>query len=134
MIEEIIQEIVDIVQGKDFKSNYSILINNNHNIDFKIFTWPLYYLFDSKINDKIGSNFEIRNNLRSIFNLDFLFGLNKIYDIKIPDHSIILYPFLNNDRYYLYISNAGAGVDNQINLGGSTACIILNIIDIDKVE
>ena len=91
------------------------------------FSWPLFYLFDSEINKDFGSSVDIRKYLRQTLNLDELFSLTStnIFDITVNNHSTILYKFTYDNRKYIYYSNSGLGIKNQLNYNDITACKIL---------
>jgi hypothetical protein len=94
-----------------------------------LFKFPIFYLFDHII-DKIGGCAEqIRTIIRKTFELDNFFCLdeNGITDINASTHATILYRFIFNDRKYLYYSNSGLGIDNQLldKYNHITACKIL---------
>ena len=80
------------------------------------FNWPLFYLFDNKINEKFGSSNKVRTTLRTELKLDELFSLDNdnIVEININQHSTIFYKFIHDDRHYIYYSNSGLGIINQV--------------------
>ena len=74
------------------------------------------YFFDKYLNQKINIKVIDRNNFFSSINEIYTIShlkKNYIIDIIIDFHSIILYPFEHNGRYYLYLSNSGLGISNQ---------------------
>jgi len=93
------------------------------------FNFPIHYLFDHAIlNDKLSSS-SIGNiqYLRSILKLDMLFELDtdSITSILTDRHATILYKFEYNGRKYIYYSNSGLGINNQICKNDMTSCIIM---------
>ena len=93
--------------------------------------FPIFYLFDHTINDKIGSTHIKRHYLRRKLELDNLFSLTStnIYDIGVDSHSTILYKFEYNNRKYIYYSNSGLGINNQLCRNKTTSCKIFYIKD-----
>jgi len=91
------------------------------------FHFPIYYLFDHKINSELGMDPNNRTYLRRTLNLDRLFSINplNIKDISITRHSTLFYKFSVNDRDYLYYSNSGFGINNQLNKDNVTSCKII---------
>ena len=93
--------------------------------------FPIYYLFDHTINKDIGSDVSKRTELRDRLKLDTLFSITRknIIDISFDNHSTILYKFIFKDRKYLYYSNSGLGINNQLrnNIDNTTACKIFYI-------
>jgi hypothetical protein len=93
------------------------------------FNFPIHYLFDHAIlNAKLSSS-SIGNikYLRSILKLDMLFELDtdSITSISTDRHATILYKFEYNGRRYIYYSNSGLGINNQICKDDMTSCIIM---------
>jgi hypothetical protein len=126
--EFIVKDLSDIIYNK---SDDTYIIKTN-----KI---PLLYFFDKYLNQKINIKVIDRNNFFSSINEIYTIShLKKIYmiDIIIDFHSIILYPFEHNGRYYLYLSNSGLGISNQNTNINKTACKLFHITqlhDINKI-
>jgi len=78
--------------------------------------YPIYYFFDGYLNPEIGSTKEVRNELRKLYQLDKIFDLEYDSIINIPSnvHSTILCKFELNNKKYLYYSNSGLGIHNNL--------------------
>ena len=82
----------------------------------------IYYLFDNYLNENIGSTYETRNYITHKCDINTLFLLNNKYIIDFPNptHSTIIYKLIikddttNTERVYMYYSNSGFGINNQI--------------------
>ena len=92
--------------------------------------YPIYYLFDIPgINDKIGYSSD--NALAIIRELNlhrsFQMNLDNVEHIGISSHATILYKFRFRDQMYIYYSNSGLGIENQLtdSAKGITSCRIL---------
>jgi hypothetical protein len=115
----------DIVFEKDKEYHiYNELFDNIDKMsDKKMFIGSVYfYLFDGFLHPMIGSSPVIRDN--------FLFP-NKLYDllninienkkdISYGMHATIFYKIAQDDRYYIYYSNSGKGIENQTTIGNIT--------------
>jgi len=124
---------VDLLQYKfHSKKNEDIFFVKIYPIKSLSFcNFPLYYLFDHKINESIGGTIEQRTFLRERLNLDELFNLKteNIIDVGLSEHATILYKFEYKKNYYIYYSNSGLGIENQL-LDESekiTACKIFKV-------
>jgi hypothetical protein len=98
--------------------------------------FPIFYLFDNSINSNISSDAIIRTFLRNDLNLDKLFGLttDNLINVTLDAHSTMFYKFNIKDRKYLYYSNSGLGINNQLTYNDVTSCKILCISDMDIYE
>jgi len=113
-----------------FKNNIYSLINKDNIesiksiiepeiVDTKILNciiYPIYYFFDEHFNPEIGSTIKVRNKLRELYQLDKIFNLKDDSIINIPSivHSTILCKFELNNKKYLYYSNSGLGIHNNL--------------------
>ena len=99
--------------------------------DLSNFNFPIYYLFDHTINTELGMKLTQRTFLRRTLHLDELFSLNSgvITDVAIERHATVFYQFKNGDRQYLYYSNSGLGIENQLTTNDITSCKILYLKD-----
>jgi hypothetical protein len=90
-----------------------------HNTDLKSINLPLFYLFDDKLNDNIGSSHETRDIILEELNINSLFDIdrNNIINISTASHATLFYIFSYNENNYLYYSNSGFGIDNNIMTG-----------------
>jgi hypothetical protein len=93
---------------------------NDIDNDLKSLIFPLYYFFDSFITENAGYSVEARKNILTAYDLYKIFKIDEknIYEVKNKGHSTILYKFSKNIggeiRYYLYYSNSGLGINNNI--------------------
>jgi hypothetical protein len=79
---------------------------------------PIFYLFDNAdLNSDIGSKQNTMKKFIDILDLDRIFELNNnnITFLGVNDHSTIFYKFKYNNRKYIYYSNSGLGIENQLN-------------------
>ena len=99
--------------------------------------FPIHYLFDHTVNENVSSSSEHKRiYLRNILKLDKLFSLNpnSITDVSTDRHSTILYKFEYNNRKYIYYSNSGLGINNQLrNDNNITSCNILYFHNTDEL-
>ena len=95
----------------------------------------LYYLFDNKITDDIGSFSDILFNILEGFNPFNSLKFDNLYSVGLSGHETILYKFIYNDRKYIYYSNSGLGIYKQFydNSDDTTSCKIFHVID-DKLS
>jgi hypothetical protein len=96
--------------------------------------FPIYYLFDQLLDTDIGSykvDYYIYN-----FNLEELFSINteNLHILNINKHVTIFYKFEFNNRKYIYYSNSGLGINNQLYNNHTTACKIFYINDINDTN
>jgi hypothetical protein len=112
--------------GDDEKKQF---VNSCYNINSKYFSIPIYYFFDHCINTSIGSLERIRTHIRKSFELDNMFSLitENIFEAKFSDHSTIFYYFEYNGQHYLYYSNSGLGIENQLSNDEITSCKIIHM-------
>ena len=120
-------------------TDLSDIIHNQSTLPFTIKTnkIPLLYFFDKYLNKDIGITVNHRNSfLSSINDIYTLSNLNKknIIDINIDNHSIILYPFEHNGRYYIYLSNSGLGISNQSTNINKTSCKLFYITELQNID
>ena len=96
------------------KKNYTEYYNKKLNA----IIIPIYYLFDKYINKELGSSYKKLSNIRDLYDLDNILNLknNSIINIPAPGHATILYKYEINGRKYIYYSNSGIGIDNNIRL------------------
>ena len=135
-IKNIVKELFNSIDIDIILYNIrSYISDSDNNTNIIGLNFPIYHLFDHKIYDDIGSSLNNLDILIDHFNLNELFTLDKdnIYEIIYSSHATILYKFKYNDNYYIYYSNSGLGIDNQItdinkNL---TACKIYKINNIE---
>jgi hypothetical protein len=108
---------------------YEQLLDNSSDSGITSVKFPIYYLFDQLLNDDIGSN--LGKYFTDNFNLEQLFSINKenLHYININQHSTIFYKFESNGRKYIYYSNSGLGINNQLYNNHTTACKIYYITD-----
>ena len=91
-------------------------IDKHENNNITTVTAPIFYLFDNDINDNIGSNSQIRKTYVDLLELNSLFSLvsDKIHSISLDGHATIIYFLENDGDSYLYYSNSGLGIHNNI--------------------
>ena len=124
--EFIVKDLSDIIHNKS-DSSYNIKTN-------KI---PLLYFFDKYLNEKINITISHRNSfVSSIKDIYTISNLNKNYiiDISIDNHSVILYPFIYNGEYYIYLSNSGLGISNQNTNLNKTSCKLFHITKLQNID
>jgi hypothetical protein len=99
--------------------------------------FPIHYLFDHTVIESVSSSSnQNRIYLRNTLKLDQLFLLdpNSITDITTERHSTILYKFEYNNRKYIYYSNSGLGINNQLRkYCNITSCNILYFHNKDEL-
>ena len=99
---------------------------------------PLLYFFDEYINKNINISIETRDKFLNYFvrNIYTISDLNRdhIININIDRHAIILYPFVYNGRYYIYLSNSGLGINNQNTNKNTTSCKLFHIIKLNDIN
>jgi len=115
---------------KNIKKNIS---NENINININILNteickdlttssiFPIYYFFDKFIDEEIGCTSEYRTKVRELLHLDTLFKLDStnIIDVRNPGHSTLLYKIEIQQNFYIYYSNSGLGINNNIIINGN---------------
>jgi len=135
-IEQLYNELNknDLIHNSYEKLDLNDILKNETITSVK---FPIYYLFDHTINENIGSTSEKRSYLRNILELDNLFSIESknIYDVGIDGHSTILYKFEFNSKKYIYYSNSGLGINNQLyyDINKCTACKIFYIKNNDDL-
>ena len=95
-----------------------------------------YYLFDGYLNKNIGSSQRVRDYFFSTYKLFDLLNIqqyNKV-DIHYGVHSTIFYKIINQERFYIYYSNSGKGINNQITINDITHSKIYNIDGVSEDE
>jgi hypothetical protein len=117
----------------------SDIIHNQSDVSYNIKTnkIPLLYFFDKYLNEKINITISHRNSfVSSIKNIYTISNLNKNYiiDINIDNHSVILYPFNYDGRYYIYLSNSGLGISNQNTNLNKTSCKLFHITKLQNID
>jgi hypothetical protein len=117
----------------------SDIIHNESTLPYIIKTnkIPLLYFFDKYLNKDMGITVSHRNSfLSSINDIYTLSNLKKNYmiDINIDHHSIILYPFEHNGRYYIYLSNSGLGISNQSTNINKTSCKLFYVTELQNID
>ena len=99
---------------------------------------PLLYFLDEYINKNINISIETRDKFLNYFvrNIYTISDLNRdhIININIDRHAIILYPFVYNGRYYIYLSNSGLGINNQNTNKNTTSCKLFHIIKLNDIN
>jgi hypothetical protein len=111
-------------------SNNSLIKNmENSSTDLHYIIYPIYYFFDNYIDKNIGSTMRERNSIRKLYKLDEILNLdeNSIMEVPSDGHSTILYKFKLNGLNYLYYSNSGLGINNNIMVGNYVAPKIFKI-------
>jgi len=122
----IVKDLSDIIHNQS-DTSYNIKTN-------KI---PLLYFFDKYLNKKINITISHRNTfVSSIKDIYTISNLNKNYiiDINIDNHSVILYPFIYNGQYYIYLSNSGLGISNQNTNLNKTSCKLFHITKLQNID
>ena len=111
----------------------TVKISDNLFNDLTAIIYPIYYLFDKDIDENIGCTVEARNKIREYYDLDKKFNLNStnIINIYNSGHSTILYKLEINDKKYIYYSNSGLGINNNIRFNGNVIPKIFYINDTD---
>ena len=92
---------------------------------------PVYYLFDGYINENIGSSSEHNKNvaeLLDIFDNTHIIPKNITYSTH-PTHATIFYKFDYNNKYYIYYSNSGLGINNNITINNCVAPKVYYTLD-----
>ena len=107
-------ELFSEFQKKKFIENIYKSIIPEQNITANIF--PIHYLFDGYLNNKIGNTDSNVNLIRQTLILDMLFDLETqdIISVPHPSHSTKIYKFNHSNNYYIYYSNSGFGAENHI--------------------
>ena len=124
------------------KINLEELINNSYErLDFDFsgiitsINFPIHYLFDHVINNSLMSAYRSKHYLIQTLELNTLFSLDTkaIKYISTDSHATNLYKFEYNNRKYIYYSNSGLGINNQICKQDMTSCIILYFYNNDEL-
>jgi hypothetical protein len=77
----------------------------------------LYYLFDGDIDDNIGSSYIYIYNLFIVLGVFFdVLNDDNIIPVNHPTHATLFYKIdlPNENRYYIYYSNSGLGINNHL--------------------
>ena len=109
---------------------------------YKIYTIisPIFYFFDKYLNADIGANSQILQKFIQLTKIDRIDGLkgDTTISVSLQNHATILNISQYKSLKYLYYSNSGLGIENQLNSANSTCCklfLILteNILDFSKM-
>ena len=120
-MEIIINNITSQLSSRELDELFESIDSDEYDNSYLIKP-PIYYLFDGYINENIGSNNEIRDNLNDLFgiNKNFLLIDNNdkiesttLFNIEHPSHSTLFNLISVDGRYYIYYSNSGLGIDNN---------------------
>ena len=108
-----------VIEKQDVKNiDYRLLDSNDYKNDLQILNkFPLYYMFDLQLNQDIGSssgdlhNILIGIDAYKLFNVDH----TNIVHLPIKEHASILYKidYDDSNKWYIYYSNSGLGIDNH---------------------
>jgi hypothetical protein len=100
-------------QNSSFQLDKESIINTGY---LNYIIYPIYYFFDKNLNPDLGSFISVRKKLRELYNFDEIFDLNSSSIIDVPSniHSTILYKFELNNKKYIYYSNSGLGIKNNL--------------------
>jgi len=132
-LKNIDSETYKEVLGKQILLSFyteEITPNSQLPINLKTLKSPIYYLYDGYINSSIGSNSKKLKSLNNLFGIDLYFKFDQIstkpviYHTNNPSHATLFYHMKYNNKYYLFYSNSGLGIENHINLNG---CVFPNI-------
>ena len=86
---------------------------------------PLYYFFDNYLNKDIGAYVQHRDWFlykTKIADMKVFDKRDRIIDIIYRNHATRFYIFQHKSNNYLYYSNSGLGIENQLNSVNSTSC------------
>ena len=86
---------------------------------------PLYYFFDNYLNKDIGAYVQHRDWFlykTKIADMKVFDKRDRIIDIIYRNHATRFYIFQHKSNDYLYYSNSGLGIENQLNSVNSTSC------------
>jgi hypothetical protein len=101
---------------------------------------PLFYFFDRYLNENIGSVIGTLTKFIEITKINEIDGLtnDRIIHVSLLNHATIFNIFKYKSYNYLYYSNSGLGIENQLNNTDSTSCKLFlihmpNIVDFDII-
>ena len=112
------------------------------NASYPIYTiiYPIFYFFDKYLNSNIGGNKHHLNKFIEITKIDKIDGLSGdiIIDVSLYSHTTLFNIFKYKSSNYLYYSNSGLGIENQLNKTNSTCCKLFlinmpNILDFKTI-
>ncbi len=106
-IPQFIYECSENLDKDDIKSDFQISTIQS----------PLYYFFDKYLNKEIGGNLQSRDWFLHKTKISDIAGFNKsdiIIDINYRNHATRFYIFKHKSNHYLYYSNSGLGIENQL--------------------
>jgi len=120
------KEIIDIPQFIN-QCSENLDKDGYNKSDFQISTilCPLYYFFDNDLNKDIGADLQCRDWFLYKTKISDVSGFDKsdiIMDIIYKKHATRFYIFRYKSNHYLYYSNSGLGISNQLNKTNSTSC------------
>lgn len=126
-----IEEYDNKLLGINFEKLYSYFNDCKMGSQSTCILSPLFYLFDDKFkeNTKISLIPDALKTLISSLNLNELFTIerdNMTY-MSLSSHATIFYKFNYNERNYIYYSNSGLGINNQLCYREMTSCKIFHI-------
>ena len=94
----------DVQRFKDISINECFeQIDTNDPNGMTIVSAPIYYFFDTYVNDDIGSNPNVFDYIRHKFELDELFGIERVnlIDLFLDNHSTKLYFFEHDNVFFI---------------------------------
>ncbi len=134
-IVNILQFIVDTQESfeKDIMG-----IGSNYPINTIIS--PIFYFFDRYLNATIGADIQKLKKFIQLTKIDTIDGLTNdiVIDVLLYNHATIFNIFKYKSSHYLYYSNSGLGIENQLNKTNSTSCKLFlihmpNILDFKTI-
>ena len=128
-IDIIKNETLEYIENR-LKIDISNFVNRCYNEDSKYCSVPIYYFFDHCINENIGTIPNVMTNIQFAFNLNDLFSLLKddIHSVGVSGHATIFYYFDHDSHHYIYYSNSGLGIENQMCDTTNTSCKLIHML------